>query len=230
MSKSISQMMRLPRICPLCCQYHLEQYAVCGDCQTLLTPLGKCCQVCALPMSSGQHPICGHCIRQKPYFDRVYAGYQFTEPLRALIHEFKYHEGLYLTSFLTQLILDGLAEKPAVAPCLLPVPTHRKRLAERGYNHAAELTKCLAKRLQFPYDLTTARKIVNTANQASLSRKARSTNLQKAFSIGRISFAHVVIVDDLLTTGSTVNELARLIKIKGVERVDVYCCARAIMD
>ncbi|TAL66031.1 MAG: ComF family protein [Legionella sp.] len=223
---SITQSFRLPTICTLCSQFHLGTLAVCHDCQHWLRPLGPSCQHCAYPLSSVEHLICGQCIKTKPHFDRAYIAYPFEEPLRSLLHQFKYHNGLYLKSFLGELMLKVSIDLQG--QCLIPVPMHPLRLKQRGFNQAAVLTQYLAKTLQVPYDLFSCRKIINTAPQASLDGDLRRKNLRNAFEIKALPYQHVILIDDLLTTGSTANELARAFKKSGVQRVDVWCCARTV--
>lgn len=223
---SITQRFRLPSICAICNQYHRDQLAVCTACHELLEPVGPACRHCALPLPDSNFLVCGHCSKKKPYFDQAIAAYRFEEPLRTLLHEFKYHEGLYLCSFLASLILHSLPQDAEKPQCLLPVPMHPSRLRQRGFNQAAELTKQLGHALDLPYDLSRCKKIINTAPQAGLCAAQRRRNLRHAFQVKPLLYQHITLVDDLLTTGSTVNELARVLKQQGVSRVDVWCCAR----
>ena len=223
---SISQRLRLPAICVLCNQYHRELIAVCSPCLKLLPAIGPACYHCALPLPDTDFPVCGHCCKKKPHFDHTVAPYHFEEPLRSLLHEFKYHEGLYLCSFLARLIISAIPSEALKTQCLIPVPLHRKRLQQRGFNQAVELVKYLGRHLEIPYDLSLCKKIIETAPQAGLNATQRQRNLRHAFQAPPLSYAHVTLVDDLLTTGSTVNELAKTLKQQGVEQVDVWCCAR----
>lgn len=172
--------------------------------------------------------ICGHCIKNPPHFDQAIIGYTFDEPLRGLLHQFKYHNGLYLGNFLAHLMLHAFQKKPEHPQCLIPVPMHPQRIKQRGFNQAAILAKILAKKLNLPVDLTSCNKRINTTPQASLNGEQRQKNLRKAFYSTPLIYDHVTLVDDLLTTGSTANELALTLKKAGVKRVDIWCCARAI--
>ena len=223
---SISQRLRLPAICVLCNQYHRGRLAICDKCHHHIMPVGPACYHCALPLPEGDFLVCGHCCKQKPYVDQAIAAYRFEEPLRTLLHEFKYHEGLYLCSFLATLIENALPQAAKETQCLIPVPMHPERLRQRGFNQAAELTKKLGYTLKLPYDLSHCKKIINTAPQASLNAKQRRKNLRNAFRAEPLPYQHITLIDDLLTTGSTVNELAKILKTQGVRRVDVWCCAR----
>lgn len=222
---SIAHMLRPPAICELCNQYHAGSLAVCMKCTALLTPIGPACRYCALPLPDANFLVCGQCCKKKPMVDNVITAYCFEEPLRTLIHEFKYREGLHLLTFLTDLMLHALPDNYQT-DCLIPVPMHPKRLRQRGFNQAAELTKHLSKQLKLPCDLFHCKKNVNTPSQAGLSAEARRKNLRHAFQFKPLHYQHITLIDDLMTTGSTANELARTLKNQGVSRVDLWCCAR----
>ncbi|MGX8786064.1 ComF family protein [Legionella pneumophila] len=225
---SITQNLRLPSICTLCNQLHKSQLAICSYCMEYMKQLGPSCQYCAYPLSDDTYLVCGHCIKKRPLFDKAYIAYRFEEPLRSLIHQFKYHNGLYLASFLKQLLLNALPQSAFKPDCLIPVPMHPKRLKRRGFNQSVILTKLLARQLNIPYDLYHCRKVINTASQANLDGEQRRKNLHHAFYVSPVTYEHVMIVDDLLTTGSTANEMAYTLKKAGVKRVDICCCARAV--
>ena len=223
---SIAQTFRLPAICSLCNQYHRSTLAICEPCYELLTRLNSACRHCAMPLPDAIFPVCGQCLRKKPAIDDVFTAYRFEEPLRTLLHEFKYHQGFYLRTFMAQLMLDALSCAAYKTECLIPIPMHRLRIQQRGFNHAAELTKYLGRRLKIPFDLSACQKIRHTEPQAGLSSKQRRKNIRKAFSASPQPYQHVTLIDDLLTTGSTANELAQTLKNNGVARVDLWCCAR----
>lgn len=223
---SVTQSLSLPSICTLCNQFTDNRMAVCSWCMVLMPLLGPACQYCAYPLPDPYYLTCGTCIKKPPYFDRGRIHYVFEEPLRGLIHQFKYHNGLYLASFLTHLMLHSLTTP--LPQCLIPVPMHPRRIRLRGFNQAAILAKLLAKKLQLPYDVRSCQKMINTLPQASLNGEQRQKNLHQAFKIKPIPYKHVAIIDDLLTTGSTANELALTLKQSGVEQVEIWCCARAV--
>ncbi len=223
---SIAQKLRLPAICGLCNQYYRSPLAICNECLALITPLGPACRQCAMPLPDDNHLLCGHCCQKKPWIDTVITAWRYEEPLRSLLHEFKYREGLHLVTLLSTLMMHALPAGGYTTECLVPVPMHPKRLRQRGFNQAAELTKHLGRRLAVPYELTLCKKIINTTPQAGLNAAERRRNLQRVFQANPGNYRHITLVDDLLTTGSTANELARVLKQHGVERVDLWCCAR----
>lgn len=223
---SITQIFKLPVYCRLCSERHFIPGALCASCKAQLKVLGPHCEVCAIALPPSQTMRCGHCIKKPPYFDQVITAYAYQEPLRSLLHEFKYQSGLYLIPCISQLMLDAWVESNTQTQCLIPVPMHFKRLRERGFNQAAVLAQYLGKTLKLPYDLQYCEKIIHTSPQAVLNRSKRQQNLRGVFAIRKPPMSHVTLVDDLVTTGSTVNEMARILKLAGVERVDVWCCGR----
>lgn len=225
---SITQTLRLPLICLHCNQFHKGKMALCHECINVLPILGSRCQHCAYPLEKTSFLLCGHCIKAPPAFDKAIIYYRFEGPLRRFIHQFKYENALYLANILSHLMLNAWLDNPSHAECLIPVPMHSKRIRHRGYNQAMVLTKILAKKLNLPYEMTSCQKILNTPPQASLAKDERQQNLKNAFRIESIPYQHVVLIDDILTTGNTANEMASALKKAGVEQVDIWCCARTI--
>lgn len=223
---SISQNCKLPAICPLCNQYHQHHLALCTTCLSSIIPLGFACSHCANPLPNAHFLLCGACIKTPPYFDNTWVKYRFVEPLRSLIHEFKYQQGLYLTKTLGSLMQESVPHTQDLPDCLIPVPMHASRIKQRGFNQAALLAKYLSKQLAIPCALNLCFKTRNTAPQASLNSEERHKNLLNSFRVTPVPYAHVALVDDLLTTGSTANEIAKLLKKAGVKRVTLWCCAR----
>lgn len=223
-------MLRLPSICVVCSQYHRQTQIVCAACEDLFSLLGKACRHCAVPLhSTTNFLICGACIKKPPYFDSVLTAYRFEEPLRTLIHLFKYKGALFLRGFLIKLMLDAMPTSGIISTqCLVPIPLHPLKLRTRGFNQAAILARQLAKQLDIPYELNLCCKITHTLPQAHLNQKKRRTNLHTSFLVNPSKYQHITLIDDLMTTGNTANELAKLFKKSGVRQVDVWCCARAV--
>lgn len=221
-------MLRLPSVCVLCHRYHQEPLAVCQLCSDLFKKIGPACSYCAYPLPDETFLVCGLCCKEKPLFDKAVIGYVFEEPLRTLLHDFKYKEAFYLRSLLVKLMVETLTGDNLQTQCLVPVPLHPKRLRQRGFNQAAELCKLLAKKLNLNYDLNLCKKLIHTEAQVSLASKQRRKNLRQAFQSKPSHYQHITLIDDLMTTGSTANELARAFKQQGVARVDLWCCARTV--
>jgi len=148
--------------------------------------------------------------------------------MRHLITTLKFRAD-YKNARLLGLLLAEHLQKTAEKPdCILPVPLHKSRYRERGFNQSIEIARTVAKELQIPLDLNSCRRHRDTPHQTALSGKQRRKNMKNAFSIIKpINAQHIAILDDVMTTGSTVHELAAVLKKAGVSRVDVWVCARA---
>ncbi len=111
---------------------------------------------------------------------------------------------------------------------IVPVPLHPLRQRERGFNQASELARPISQRLNVQFDARLCRRIRATADQTELDARARRRNVRRAFEVsGSIRLRHVAVLDDVLTTGSTANEMARALKRAGVETVEIWAAARA---
>lgn len=220
--------LRLKTPCALCRCLHDGPYAVCSFCEAMLPRLGPACTHCATPLANTKQRLCSPCSKKKPALDQVFATYRFEEPLRTLLHDFKYRESLHLTQFLTS-IMSNNSNQITQTECLIPVPSHKKRLKQRGFNHAVLLAQHLAKTIQRPCLTSHIQKIIDTPSQAKLDAPERRRNLQQAFRIKPVPYQHVTLVDDLITTGSTANELAAALKAEGVTRVDLWCIAKTCL-
>lgn len=126
------------------------------------------------------------------------------------------------------LLAEHLKQTAQLPELIIPVPLHKLRYRERGFNQALEIARTVAKELNIPLDITSCQRTHDTPHQIGLTAIQRRKNLEKAFTLIKpIKTQHVAILDDVMTTGSTVHEIASLLKKAGVERVDVWVCARA---
>ncbi len=147
-----------------------------------------------------------------------------------LISRFKYHHTLRLTETLTNLMLAYLRTHSEPLPdCILPVPLHPARIRERGFNQATEIARTLSRRIKVPYDKHCVVRIKKTPPQTSLKRKQREQNLKGAFALRRRPPpGRIAVLDDVMTTGTTFAEIAKLLKRNGVEYIEVWSLARTI--
>lgn len=155
--------------------------------------------------------------------------YAYQHPVDALIREMKFNQRPEIIHALGNDFAVWLSGRLDSQPdVMIPVPMHCRRMMQRGYNQALELARTLNKRLSIPIDSHCCRRIRNTPSQTDIPTKQRKANVRGAFDIPTsLNYRHIVIVDDVITTGSTVNELARLFSKAGVERIHVYALARA---
>lgn len=207
---------------------------LCAPCALALPWIGHACQRCALPLpavAADRRPAaatCGHCLQQPSALTETRTACLYGHPLDRLLPRFKFHHDLAAGRLLAQLMVDAFA--PLSMPlALVPVPLHRARLRERGYDQALELARPLARRLQLPLLADGLQRKRCTAPQSRLDAAQRQRNLQGAFTVtpGTQWPAHVALVDDVMTTGATLQAAAIALRRAGVSRVDAWVCARA---
>lgn len=217
-----------PPQCALCGAPDTTGLGLCSPCQADLPPLGTACWRCARPLSSTG--ICGACQQQAPPQDRTLSAFRYAPPLDHMILQLKFHGKLHLARLLGQLTAEYLA--PWVHPlpeCIIPVPLHPARLRERGFNQALELAQPIAAQLKIPVNYQVVYRKRNTPSQSGLPRQERKRNMRGAFALrGPLAARHVAIMDDVLTTGHTVGELARTLRRNGAHFIEVWTCARAL--
>jgi ComF family protein len=131
---------------------------------------------------------------------------------------------------LSKLMIERLMQVYAhsdLPEVIIPIPLHPRRLAERGFNQALELARPISKALRIPLAYRNFLRVRNTVTQTTLTKKYRAKNLKNAFVFKKYqAFNHVALIDDVVTTGCTVNEMSRVLKKAGAKRIDVWCCAR----
>ncbi len=227
----------LPPRCLLCGDRHEgDACDLCGQCARDLVRNDSACARCALPLPRPA-AACGECLRDAPPFDAAFAPFEYAHPLDLLLTRLKFGRSLaagrvmgelWIAAIRTALADGAITRLPGA---LLPVPLHADRLRERGYNQALELARPLAAALGLRLAPELLRRERPTAAQTDLGAAARRRSLRGAFSFAppRDGAApdHVVLVDDVMTTGATVRECARVLKRAGIARVDVWAMARA---
>lgn len=220
----------LPPRCLLCGAEAEQERGLCAACHADMPRNDCCCQRCALPL---EHPAaeCGSCLRREPPFARAWAPFRYAHPLDLLEARFKFRRDLAAGKALSGLMIEAArADLPSDMPeRLYCVPLHPDRLRERGYNQALELAKPLARALGMPLDSTTLIRSRSTRAQTGLDAKERRRNLQGAFRLVTDTDLpdHVAILDDVMTTGTTLRECAEVLHKAGVARIDVWALARA---
>ncbi len=216
----------MPPQCRLCKAPGYRQLDLCRDCWNDLPRLGPQCIRCAEALP--QAGICGRCQRDPPSFDAVLTPFTYQQPLDFFIGQLKFSQQRAYARLLSHLwLIDTELDRRPEA--LIAVPLDPRRLAQRGFNQANLLAKLLAKRLAMDLQSDLVKKVRSTAAQTNLDASARRKNLRGSFAIktrARLP-RHVAIVDDVMTTGATANELAQLLRQAGVDKIDVWVCARA---
>lgn len=217
---------RLSQPCLLCGATVRGQH-LCPGCRDDLPPLPEArCPQCALPSHGGA--LCGNCLRHAPVFDHTEAVYAYDFPLDALIRHCKYQGALEVTAFLAQEMARQVASRDR-ADVIIPMPLHPLRLGERGFNQAAEIARRLSTLVRIPWLPHACHRVRNTPPQAGLDLKARRRNLRGAFLCeGDLTGKRVALVDDVMTSGTSLNELAKAVKKAGAASVTAWVVARTL--
>lgn len=219
-----------PTTCVLCGAPTTGADSFCNGCRNSLTHPGPACVRCAAPLP-GNSPSdlhCGNCQQKRPAFDRAIAVYRYTPPLDRLIQGGKYNGRLDWLDVLARELADRLHGIAGDADALIPVPLHRTKLRERGYNQSLELARPLARRLQLPVITGGVRRARPTVPQTGLSRELREKNVRRAFVVERnLEGQRLAIVDDVMTSGATIDALAKALRRAGAVRVEAWVLARA---
>jgi len=223
----------LPRTCILCKHASDRAQDLCSQCLTSLPILAPGCVYCATPLSVEGEAICGTCLQQPPPYERLFALFAYQAPITQWIMELKFHERLIHAQILGELMATALQtwylDKP-LPECIIPIPLHNKRLHERGFNQALELARPIAKTLGLALNFTSCQRVKSTQAQARLIRKQRTQNMKNAFKIqGLEKIRSVAVVDDVTTTGQTLQAFCQALKQAGVAQIDVWCCAKTLI-
>lgn len=220
-----------PGRCLLCHAHSHRTLDLCTACEADLPVLGAHCQRCALPFTPSdraneQH--CGQCLRKPPSFQRVIAPWRYQSLLARLIHRFKYRRQRSIGKLLGQLLSHHLAYAYANQPFpdqIIATPMHWLRQWQRSFNASEQLTQQLSTTMNIPMGPSVRRRFGKT--QQSLDASTRKRNIKGVFKIKkRLNDLHVAIIDDVMTTGATANELSHTLIAAGAVTVDVWCLAR----
>ncbi|MDP2228346.1 MAG: ComF family protein [Moraxellaceae bacterium] len=216
----------------LLCDAPAESHRLCNGCLHDLPWNLHACDTCALPLPEGLSR-CGDCRARAPLQSTAVAPLRYAFPVDGLVSGLKYRRQLAHAPALGELLRDAViaAERPA-PDLLLPVPLHVSRLRERGCNQALELSRPLARHFGLVPETRLLQRERATAAQMALSADARRRNLRRAFTLDAqrlVTLGHpkrIAIVDDVLTTGATVQAIATLLHQHGVEDIEVWVVAR----
>lgn len=204
--------------------------SLCSSCRQRLLAVPNPCRYCGQP-NPLTGLICPACRLNPPVWQQLIAPLQYRGITRDYLLQLKHAEAIHLARCLCEQSLHALRECWPRPEALLPVPLHRERLLERGYNQAREIARIWAAELDIAVDRKALCRIRSTPLQAGLSASQRKDNVRQAFRYTpRCEYRHVAIVDDIVTTGSTVAEITRLLHRAGVEHVEVWALARVYRD
>lgn len=180
--------------------------------------------MCALPTPHGE--TCGRCLRHAPLFDRTVAVFAYEFPLDKLVQSFKFHSQLSLAKNFASTLAARASTRP---DCIVAMPLHPARLRERGYNQSEELARQLARKLGISLNSGACQRVRDTPPQSALPWKERSRNMRKAFICNSdMRGKRVAMVDDVMTSGASLNELALALRRAGASEVSAWVVARTL--
>jgi ComF family protein len=217
------------------CRSKTRSQALCSACQKELPYLASLqqCRICALPLSADdQHGplICPECLKQPPAFDEAHAAFSYSPPINQWLHQLKYHGNLKLGRIVINQALPFFNQAPR-PQLLVPVPMPHRRQWLRGFNQANWICRQLANHLGIAMATPLRSNQTNRQRQAQSNRLKRRSNSQNAFSTPNryqslIKDKHIALVDDIMTTGSTLRSASKILKDSGACRVDLWIIAR----
>lgn len=210
------------RDCLLCLD-NAGMRPLCPSCARLVPRAGPACSACARPLSAAG--LCGRCLRRRGAVEGLVAAFDYRFPLDRLVHRFKFAGDLAVGEYLGAELAESVAGNPR-PDLVLPSPSSAARLRERGFNPAAVLAKRVARELGVPWHPGLLRKVRHTPPQTGLARSARARNLRGAFRCEAVDGLRVAVVDDVTTTGATLEVLARELRRAGASRVEGWVVAR----
>ncbi|MBC3873703.1 ComF family protein [Undibacterium flavidum] len=224
----------LPGSCALCKMR--SKTSICDGClQDYMLNTAHRCQQCALPLTALGDKRCGTCLKDTPDFDTTLVAVQYDAPVDSLVLGLKFGAKLNYAGIIAQQLADAILRQSTLSPVLpsllCPVPLSRGRLANRGFNQALEISRPLSRRLGIPLQADLLWRTKETLQQSSLHPDARHKNIQGAFTVNpvwhtAIHGRHIAVIDDVITTGTTLNEIAKTLKRYGAARVSNFVFAR----
>lgn len=216
---------------PVCllCGTSAKDDGLCGGCRNALPWLpGERCPTCASPSPGSL--TCGRCLAHPPALERIEAAVAYAFPVDGLVQTLKYRHHLAVATVLGHLLADAVTDTPR-PEVLVPVPLGAQRLRERGFNQSLEIARIVSRRLSLAVDVASFRRVRDTPPQASLPFDARAGNVNRAFICDAdLAGARVALVDDVLTTGASLNECAKALRKAGASAVLGWVAARTLLE
>lgn len=201
-----------PPICILCDQKHNDLKIICPNCINIL--------VNSAQLHFKNHPSDFHHLTEHLHFDGIYYFWEYTPEIQQLIHQLKYNECTKIAAILGLIMSDHLDINNKV-DFIIPIPLHKVRKRERGYNQSEEIAKILSSHFSIEMETTILKRTSYTQTQTYLTAEERQKNLMDAFKVISPKIIHksVLLVDDVITTGSTLNTCAKILKSAGATQV-----------
>ncbi len=213
--------------CVLCAEN--AKFCVCHECESSFSNHQSRCKSCAHPII-GELDFCGQCLAHAPAFNRAYTLYDYQGAIADLIKIFKFDHRLCVGDYFAHQLFDlyqSITSKNTQYDAIIPVPLSRSRMSERGYNQVLELLNVISKKTNIIIDTHSVDRIKATQPLSALNPEQRKQEIKGAFKAQPMNYKSVLLVDDVMTTGSSLNELAKIVIKAGVKSCDVMTLARA---
>lgn len=201
-------------------------FCVCQECEAEFSNQANRCQSCAHPIS-GNLNFCGQCLRHSPNFNHAYTLYDYQDLVAQLIKSFKYDKQLCIGDYFAHKLADKYQSLPDY-DAIIPMPLSPKRIQERGFNQVLELLSVIKREQEVVVDTRSIKRVKVTQSLTNLKAEQRQQEVKGAFHAESISYQRVLLVDDVMTTGASLNELAKTVIKAGVEICDVLILSRAM--
>ncbi len=217
-----------PWRCVVCAARTRSNTAVCHACKPLLPYCKNSCANCGAQIANegSNHLICGKCQQQLPFYDYLKTAFWYESPIDNLIVDYKYNNQWKAIEALLDLTYESFS-KYCQNKLIVPVPSHSSRIRSRGFNVVYEFLRLMRQRITFEYSEHLIDRTINTKAQAGLKKEYRRKNLNNAFTVREnVVQKKILVVDDVVTTGTTVNEISRCFKMAGAQQVGVWAMAR----
>ncbi len=204
---------------------------VCDQCHQHLPISKNACSICGLPLvASNTTTPCGECLKNSPPYDKTVSAFHYESPINDMITQLKYSAQFQCLSLLCDYLADKISQhyqNNDLPELIIPVPLHPKKRQLRGFNQSQLIAAKLSKQLNIKLNAQGVLRIKKTNAQSGLDSVERKHNMKNAFQINTQLPKHIAIVDDVVTTGTTVSELAKQARQHGATQIDIWCLARA---
>lgn len=214
---------------PRCVNCGSTGVVLCVDCVKLVSFIEEpVCEICGEPLR--KKGLCARCQENVLSIHKIRAAVYFRDPIPHVIHQFKYHNVFALADALSSLMHQQWFRWFASVDLIIPIPLHKKRLQERGYNQSTLLARPLAKQIKAEFNEPILKRVTYTQPQAQLTALEREANVRNVFEITNqkiVRNKHILLVDDVCTTGATLDSAAQALLNCGASQVSAYCLSRA---
>lgn len=218
-----------PKRCVFCMDFLYHDGDVCAECwrKVFWISRSQTCKKCGIPIKYQMESTCEACSKMQPVFDRAMSVFLYDDFSKLPILRLKNNDTTYLASIFAQWIYVNIAEEIDTYDLIIPVPVHKKKLRKRKYNQTGLISRHLSKISKVQYAPFILEKVIETLPQEGLTRDMRLKNLKGAFRANSdVKGKSVILVDDVMTTGATVNECSAMLKQSGAEKILVATVAR----